>query len=417
MSFDSLGLQPELLRAINEQHYTRPTRIQEQAIPAILEGRDIMASAQTGTGKTAAFALPLLQRLTAGSNQRHSRRPRALVLTPTRELAAQVADSMIVYGRHLRLRCTAIFGGVSMQPQLQKLRQGSDILVATPGRLIDHMERGTVDLGGIETLVLDEADRMLDMGFQPALERIMRQVPGKRQTLLFSATFSPEITRLAQRFLTEPQALHATPANTAAVLVEQTAFMVDPGRKRDLLAHLIGERSWHQVLVFTRTKRGADRLARHLSQAGIDSAAIHGDKSQNQRTRALGDFKRRSVRVLVATDVAARGLDIDRLPTVVNFDLPNNPEDYVHRIGRTGRAGQSGTAVSLVAAEEHAQLKAIRRLVGKAIETEVLQGYQPTTVPVAPRVNHGRPSARPGGNPSQRSGKPTRRRSERRIAM
>ncbi len=407
MSFDALGLCPELLRAIKQQSYTQATGIQQQAIPVILAGHDVMASAQTGTGKTAAFALPLLQRLASTKPHHSGRRPRALILTPTRELAAQVAESTRTYGRHLSLRCTAIFGGVSMQPQLQKLRQGSDVLIATPGRLIDHIERGTVDLAGIEILVLDEADRMLDMGFQPALERIMRIIPKQRQTLLFSATFSADITKLARKLLTAPQLLDATPKHTAAVLVEQTAFWVDAGRKRELLAHLIGERRWNQVLVFTRTKRGADRLSRHLSQAGIDSASIHGDKSQNQRTRALSEFKRQSVRVLVATDVAARGLDIQRLPTVVNFDMPNNPEDYVHRIGRTGRAGQAGIAVSLVAAEERPQFNAIRRLIGSSLEPEVLQGYQPMISVPAPRSKPTRPPrARPN---NWRSSKPARR--------
>ncbi|MFL6656291.1 MAG: DEAD/DEAH box helicase [Sulfurifustis sp.] len=377
MTFSTLGLSTELLRAVAEQGYDTPTPIQAHAIPAVLAGTDVMASAQTGTGKTAAFTLPLLQRLSAGA--RSNGRPRALVLVPTRELAAQVADSVRTYGRHLRLRCAQIFGGVNIAPQVRELRSGVDIIVATPGRLLDHLERRSVDLAGVEVLVLDEADRMLDMGFLPAIERIVKQLPRTRQTLLFSATFADAIRALAQRFLRSPETIKVARNNAAADAVSHQAYRVDQAKKRDLLMHLFEERSWQQVLVFTRTKHGAERLAKQLHKAGIDATAIHGDKNQNQRTRALAAFKRMDVRALVATDVAARGLDIDELPHVVNFDLPNNPEDYVHRIGRTGRAGRSGEAVSLVAAEEHAQFAAIKRLVKVEIPAAVVEGFAPQT--------------------------------------
>ncbi|MFL6649667.1 MAG: DEAD/DEAH box helicase [Sulfurifustaceae bacterium] len=377
MTFSTLGLSAELLRAVGEQGYDTPTPIQAQAIPAILAGADLMASAQTGTGKTAAFTLPLLQRLGAGP--RANGRPRALVLVPTRELAAQVADSVRTYGRHLRLRCAQIFGGVNIAPQVRELRSGVDIIVATPGRLLDHLERRSVDLSEVEVLVLDEADRMLDMGFLPAIERIVKQLPRTRQTLLFSATFAEAIRALAQRFLRSPTTIDIARRNAVAEAVSHQAYRVDHARKRELLTHLFEERSWQQVLVFTRTKHGAERLAKQLHKAGIDASAIHGDKNQNQRMRALAAFKRMEVRALVATDVAARGLDIDELPHVVNFDLPHNPEDYVHRIGRTGRAGQSGEAVSLVAAEEHAQFAAIKRLIKVEVPIAVVEGFAPHT--------------------------------------
>ncbi len=407
MSFDSLGLSADLLRAVADKGYREPTPIQLQAIPAILEGRDLMASAQTGTGKTAAFTLPLLQRLaavTGASAAGPKHRVRALVLVPTRELAAQVAEAVRAYGRHLPLRCAQVFGGVNINPQMRELRAGVDVLVATPGRLMDHLQRRTVSLAHVEMLVLDEADRMLDMGFLPAIERIVKQLPPERQTLLFSATFSDPIRALGRRFLTAPQAIDVAPPNATISTVTQSAYWVDSGRKRELLAHLIDSNTWQQVLVFTRTKHGADRLAKQLEKCGIESAAIHGDKSQNARTRALADFKRLNVRALVATDVAARGLDIRELPHVVNFDMPHNPEDYVHRIGRTGRAGQSGAAISLVSAEERSQFAAIKRLVKLDIPAAVVEGFEPQAgVPTARRdAPNARPAPRSGQNRPQR---------------
>ena len=389
MSFDSLGLSAELLRAIEQQGYKNPTPIQTQAIPAVLAGRDLMASAQTGTGKTAAFTLPMLQRL-MGSASGAPRRVRALVLAPTRELVAQVGESVRTYGRHLPLFCTEIYGGMAMGPQIKALRRGVDIVVATPGRLIDHLDRGNIDLSGVEMLVLDEGDRMLDMGFAPAIERIAKAMTAERQTLLFSATFAGAVAGLARRFLRNPLVIETARANATADDVTQTAYLVDSGRKRELLTHLIGTQNWRQVLVFTRTKSGADRLAEQLERDGIQASAIHGDKNQGQRTRALNAFKRQSVRALVATDVAARGLDIASLPHVVNYDLPTNPEDYVHRIGRTGRAGEKGMAHSLVSGEERGQFMAIQRLVKSEITAQVLEGFEPTQR----RQN----TPRPGGN-------------------
>ncbi len=374
MTFSSLGLSAELLRAVAGQAYDKPTPIQNQAIPAILAGRDLMASAQTGTGKTAAFTLPLLQNLAAGGARG---RVRALVLVPTRELAAQVADSVRTYGRYLPLRSAVVFGGVNINPQIKQLRQGVDVLVATPGRLMDHLQRRTADLSRVQILVLDEADRMLDMGFLPAIERIIKQLPRTRQTLLFSATFSEPIRKLAGRFLSSPELIEVARRNATAEAVTHSAYLVDAERKRDLLAHLIESQGWQQVLVFARTKRGADRLAQQLDKKGIEATAIHGNKSQGARTRALTDFRRLAVRALVATDVAARGLDIDALPHVVNFDLPHVPEDYVHRIGRTGRAGQMGTAISLVCREERGQFAAIKKLVKLDIPTMVVNGFEP----------------------------------------
>ena len=375
MTFSTLGLSAELLRAVADQGYAAPTPVQAQAIPIVLAGHDLMATAQTGTGKTAAFTLPLLQRLAGGTAPRA--RARALVLVPTRELAAQVAEAVRTYGRHLPFRCAQVFGGVNINPQIRDLRAGAELVVATPGRLIDHLERRSVDLSSIEVLVLDEADRMLDMGFMPAIERIVKQLPRARQTLLFSATFSDPIRKLAQRFMRNPQAVDVARRNAPAEAVAQSAYAVDQSRKRDLLAHLFNDKNWQQVLVFTRTKHGADRLAKQLDKAGIEATAIHGNKSQNQRMRALADFKRMKVRALVATDVAARGIDIDELPHVVNFDLPNNPEDYVHRIGRTGRAGQSGEAISLVAPEERSLFAAIKKLVRLDIPAAAVKGFEP----------------------------------------
>ncbi len=378
MSFDTLGLSAELLRAIGEQGYTEPTPIQRKAIPLILDGRDVLAGAQTGTGKTAGFTLPLLQRLHASTSPRR-RAIRALVLTPTRELAAQVGDSISAYGRHLPLRSAVIFGGVKINPQIEKLRRGVDILVATPGRLLDHAGQRTVDLSQVEILVLDEADRMLDMGFIHDIRKVLALLPASaaRQTLLFSATFSKEIKQLADRLLDGPELIEVARRNTTAERIAQVVHPVDKRRKRELLSHMIGSNNWRQVLVFTRTKHGANRLAQQLEKDGLRAAAIHGNKSQGARTRALAEFKQGKVRVLVATDIAARGLDIDQLPHVVNFELPNVPEDYVHRIGRTGRAGNEGEAVSLVCVDEHKLLRDIERLLKREIPKVVLEGYEP----------------------------------------
>ncbi|MEX1826546.1 DEAD/DEAH box helicase [Luteibacter sp. CQ10] len=399
MSFDSLGLAPALLRALSEAGYEKPTPIQAAAIPEVLAGHDLMAAAQTGTGKTAAFALPLLHRL-ASTPLREGRRPiSALILTPTRELAAQVQENLRDYGKHLRISSTVIFGGVGMGNQLHALRRGVDIVVATPGRLIDHMQQRSVDLSKVDVLVLDEADRMLDMGFLPALKRILAAVPPKRQTLLFSATFAPEIKALAQQFMRDPREVSTTPANTVANTITHRVHPVDAARKRDLLLHVLAQDSRRQTLVFSRTKHGADKLVRHLESAGIRAAAIHGNKSQNARTRALGDFKSGKVTVLVATDIAARGIDIDQLPVVINFDLPMVAEDYVHRIGRTGRAGAEGQAISLVSHDESGLLRDIRRLLKTDLEMVAVDGYEPST-PL--RLDAGAP--RPKQQPRQAGG-------------
>ena len=396
MSFDSLGLSAELLRAVNEQGYTQPTPIQTQAIPVILNGQDILAGAQTGTGKTAGFTLPMLQRLSQTQNNKTRRPVRALVLTPTRELAAQVGDSVNNYSRHLSLKSTIIFGGVSINPQIDKLRKGVDILVATPGRLLDHVNQKNLDLSNIEILVLDEADRMLDMGFIRDIRKILALLPKQRQNLLFSATFSNEIKQLADNLLHSPVLIEVARRNTAAERVSQVIHPVDRGRKRELLSHMIGSENWHQVLVFTRTKHGANRLAEQLGKDGISAAAIHGNKSQGARTKALADFKQNNIRVLVATDIAARGLDINQLPHVVNYELPNVPEDYVHRIGRTGRAGNEGEARSLVCVDEHKLLKEIERLLKRDIPRNVIPGYEPDPSIKAEPIQKGR-----GGKPNQ----------------
>jgi ATP-dependent RNA helicase RhlE len=377
MSFESLGLAPALLRALAEQGYANPTPIQAGAIPLVLEGHDLLAAAQTGTGKTAAFALPLLQKLSTG-RETQTRRPRALVLTPTRELAAQVNDNLRDYGKHIRVSSTTIFGGVSMGPQMQALRRGVDVVIATPGRLIDHMQQRSVDLSGVEVLVLDEADRMLDMGFLPALKRILGALPRQRQTLLFSATFAPPIKALALQFMHEPREVSVTPPNTVANTVSHHVHPVDAARKRDLLLHVLAQDSRRQTLVFSRTKHGADKLVRYLEASGLRAAAIHGNKSQNARTRALGDFKNGRITVLVATDIAARGIDIDQLPIVINYDLPMVAEDYVHRIGRTGRAGAEGLAVSLVSHDESGLLRDIRRLLKQEIAITDVPGFEPS---------------------------------------
>ncbi|RFF26880.1 MULTISPECIES: DEAD/DEAH box helicase [unclassified Wenzhouxiangella] len=408
MNFDSLGLKAELLRAVSEQGYTQPTPVQVKAIPVILEGRDIMASAQTGTGKTAAFTLPLLHRLSEQGG--HQRQPRALILAPTRELAAQVNENLRAYGRHVKLRSLEIFGGVNINPQISKLQRGIDVLVATPGRLIDHMQRGTVDLSKIEYLVLDEADRMLDMGFRPAIDQIVKALPKQRQTLLFSATFSKEITQMAHNFLKNPERVETAAPNSTVDAIAQQAFRVDQKQKREVLSFLIGSNNWQQVLVFTRTKHGANRLAKQLETDGLPAVAIHGNKSQGARTKALSEFKKNKVRVLVATDIAARGLDIDQLPHVVNYDIPNVPEDYVHRIGRTGRAGRDGLAVSLVAGSEHGLFEDIRKLVKTEIPTYGVDGYEPTE-PLSreagktpARGGRGKPGGNRGGGGGNRGG-------------
>ncbi len=394
MSFNQLGLSAELLRAIADKGYRQATPIQQQAIPHILAGRDILAGAQTGTGKTAGFTLPLLQRLQVSRS--NGRRVRVLVLTPTRELAAQVGDSVRDYGRHLPFRVTEVFGGVSINTQILKLRKGVDIVVATPGRLLDHLQQKTIDLSDIEILVLDEADRMLDMGFIRDIRRIFKALPRDRQNLLFSATFPKEIRRLAADFLNAPTEIQVAPRNTPVARVQQIMHLVDRRRKRELLSHRIGAENWQQVLVFTRTKHGANRLASQLTDDGLKAMAIHGNKSQAARTRALKDFKAGAVRVLVATDIAARGLDIDRLPHVVNYELPNVPEDYLHRIGRTARAGQEGHAVSLVCVDEHELLRNIERLLRCELEEEIIPGYEPDPRIKAEPIQKGR-AQRPTG--------------------
>jgi len=406
MSFSDLGLSAELLRAVSEQGYTQPTPIQAKAIPVVLRGRDVLAAAQTGTGKTAGFTLPLLQ-LLGGSGTGKGRRPvRALVLTPTRELAAQVGESIDTYGKYLPVRSGVIFGGVKINPQISLLRKGLDILVATPGRLLDHVAQKTLDLSQVEILVLDEADRMLDMGFIHDIRKVLALLPGKRQNLLFSATFSDEIKRLADGLLDSPELVEVARRNTASERVDQVVHPVDKARKRELLSFLIGSGDWQQVLVFTRTKHGANRLAEQLGKDGLSAAAIHGNKSQGARTRALSDFKRGAVRVLVATDIAARGLDIDQLPHVVNYELPNVPEDYVHRIGRTGRAGNEGEAVSLVCVDENKLLRDIERLLKRDVPKVVVGGYEPDPSIRPEPIQNGRGNGGGGRGRSGGNGQP-----------
>ncbi|MGH8132929.1 MAG: DEAD/DEAH box helicase [Steroidobacteraceae bacterium] len=376
MSFSALGLTSGLVRAVAEKGYTVPTPIQREAVPAVLAGRDVLAGAQTGTGKTAAFVLPILQRLEAV----RGRAPRALVLTPTRELAAQVAQSARDYGRYAPLRTAVIFGGVSDKPQIHTLRSGCDLLVATPGRLLDLAQQRVLDLSGVQCLVLDEADRMLDMGFIHAIRQILKLLPAQRQNLMFSATYSPEIRALAGRLLRDPLMIEVAPRNAPAERIEQHVYRVPKEHKRHLLAHLIGSGKWSQVLIFTRTKHGANRLTRQLESGGIRAAAIHGNKSQGARTRALDDFKSNRITALVATEVAARGLDIRELPQVVNYELPNVPEDYVHRIGRTARAGGSGKAVSLVSPDETPLLRDIEKLLQRALPIAAVPRF-PITSP------------------------------------
>ncbi|MEP7138871.1 MAG: DEAD/DEAH box helicase [Caldimonas sp.] len=380
MSFDTLGLAEPLLRAVHEAGYTTPTPIQAQAIPAVLSGGDVMGGAQTGTGKTAGFVLPMLQRLMDKPAVRDAkgRLPiRALILTPTRELAAQVEESVRTYGKHSKLTSMVMFGGVGMQPQVDKLRRGVDILVATPGRLLDHHGQRTLDLSHVEIFVLDEADRMLDMGFIHDIKKVLAVLPQKKQSLLFSATFSDEIKALADRLLNAPVLIEVARRNQTAELIAQKVHPVGREMKKDLLVHLVKDNDWHQVLVFTRMKHGANRLVEHLLKHDITAMAIHGNKSQTARTKALADFKKGDLQVLVATDIAARGIDIDQLPHVVNFELPNVPEDYVHRIGRTGRAGTKGEAISLVCVDENGFLREIERLTKNEIPKEIVPGFEP----------------------------------------
>jgi ATP-dependent RNA helicase RhlE len=381
MTFKDLGLTDPLLKAIGDKNYANPSQIQEKSIPLILQGCDILASAQTGTGKTAGFAIPMIQILTKSNNSGH-KKIRALILTPTRELAAQVLEDVQSYSKYVNIKSTVIFGGVNQNPQVLALKQGVDILVATPGRLMDLQQQGHLSLKNLEFMVLDEADRMLDMGFLRDIKKIIQMMPQKRQNLLFSATFSRDIKKLANGLLTAPKIVEATPENSTAERIDQAVYRVDAKRKTALVTKLIWEGNWHQVLIFTRTKHGANRLAQKLEKAKITAAAIHGNKSQSARTKALANFKSGEVSVLVATDIAARGLDIPLLPYVINYELPNVPEDYVHRIGRTGRAGASGIAMSLVCSEEQEYLTSIEKLLGIQIQSEVVEGFEPTRGPV-----------------------------------
>jgi ATP-dependent RNA helicase RhlE len=407
MSFSNLGLSAEILRAVTAKGYSDPTPIQQQAIPVILGGSDLLAAAQTGTGKTAGFTLPILQILSSRPvPSSPTRRPpvRTLILTPTRELAAQVEESVQDYGKFVDITSMTVFGGVNITPQIRRLKSGVDILVATPGRLLDHVQQRTVDLSRVEILVLDEADRMLDMGFIRDIRSILSLLPKQRQNLLFSATFSNEIKALASSLLHDPVVVEVARRNTSAELIAQQIYRVGRTQKSALLTHLIRQHKWEQVLVFTRTKHGADRLAKHLVQQDISALAIHGNKSQSVRTKTLARFKEGDVQVLVATDIAARGIDINELPQVVNFDLPEVPEDYVHRIGRTGRAGSAGGALSLVAEDEMKQLKAIERLIQRALPQEVVKGFEPSAQTAAEPIEErrgrsGRPQ--PGGGQHQ----------------
>ncbi len=416
MSFSSLGLSEQLVRATADQGYETPSPIQAKAIPAVLSGRDVMAAAQTGTGKTAGFTLPLLQRL--AENPRTGKGPRVLILAPTRELAAQVHDSVALYSRYMPTKSAVVFGGVKINPQMMKLRKGLDVLVATPGRLMDLYQQNAVRFNEVEILVLDEADRMLDMGFIRDIRKILALLPAKRQNLLFSATFSNEIRTLAEGLLDNPVQVEVAARNTAAESIKQSVYPVDQSQKTALLSKLVRDNGWEQVLVFTRTKHGANRLTQKLERDGITAAAIHGNKSQGARTRALADFKQGEVRVLVATDIAARGLDIKQLPQVVNFELPNVPEDYVHRIGRTGRAGESGHALSLVSADEGKMLAGIERLIKKQLPRKSVEGFEPqNNLPLKPKAKadpsrargrggNGGGNGKPGGNGRSSGGKP-----------
>jgi ATP-dependent RNA helicase RhlE len=408
MSFNKLGLSSALLKSIQAKGYSNPSEIQQEAIPEILKGKDILAGAQTGTGKTAAFALPILHRLQNAESKR--RRVRVLVLVPTRELASQVGESFRDYGSNLRFRTSVLYGGVSINTQIDKIRKGVDIVVATPGRLLDHLNQKTLKLSELETFVLDEADRMLDMGFIRDIKKILQYLPDEKQNLLFSATFPNEIKALADSLLNAPKRIQVRSSNSTAEKVVQVVYPVDKSRKRELLAHCIKEEGWFQVLVFSRTKHGANKLAQQLSKEGIDADAFHGNKSQAQRTRALKDFKDSKTQVLVATDIAARGIDINLLPQVVNFDLPYVPEDYIHRIGRTARAGQEGKAISLVSADEHKLLFDIEKLLNSPIPRETIEGFEPTQN-LSTEAPKSRGSRR--RKPSNRSKGPERSRSSR----
>lgn len=412
MTFSDLNLNASLLKAINDQGYTTPTPVQAQAIPFILEGRDMLAGAQTGTGKTAGFTLPLLQILSDKKTSKPHRKIRALILTPTRELVAQVGESVKLYGKYLPLKSAVIFGGVGITPQITMLRNGIDILIATPGRLLDHVGQGTVDLSGVEVFVLDEADRMLDMGFIRDIRRVIAILPKARQNLMFSATYSDEIKTLANTLLRTPAEVEVARRNTSSELVKQSVILVDCKRKSALLGELIGKNKWEQVLVFTRTKHGANKLTEYFQKIGITAAAIHGNKSQSARTKALDDFKKSTIRVLVATDIAARGIDIDALPHVVNFELPNIAEDYVHRIGRTGRAGCEGEALSLVCVDEADYLKGIEKLINKKLDSRIIEGYEPDPSIKAEPIQRGRGGGgnRGGSGGGNRSSKPAQKR-------
>ncbi|WP_229513186.1 DEAD/DEAH box helicase [Massilia sp. AB1] len=418
--FADFGLAPDILRALSDQGYVHPTPIQAQAIPVVLKGRDVMGAAQTGTGKTAGFSLPIIQLLMehANSSMSPARHPvRALVLTPTRELAVQVADNVAAYSRHTPLRSTVVFGGMDMKPQTETLRRGVEIVIATPGRLLDHVEQKNISLAQVQMLVMDEADRMLDMGFLPDLQRIINLLPKKRQNLMFSATFSPEIKKLANTFLTDPVTIEVARSNATADKVTQVVYKVDEELKRDVVEHLIRQRELKQVIVFSNTKIGASRLSRHLEQRGIKASAIHGDKTQQERMAALDAFKKGEVEVLVATDVAARGLDISDLPCVINFDLPYNAEDYVHRIGRTGRAGASGDALSVYSDKDERLLADIEKLIKQTIPRGALDGFAPPSARArdserrgrrgdefTPAAAHGAPSGSYGARPPRAGG-------------
>ena len=407
MKFTELGLNESLLKAVKEQGYDTPTPIQQQAIPLVIEGRDVLAAAQTGTGKTAGFTLPLLERLSQSHPKMQKKQIRVLVLTPTRELAAQVADSIKTYGKYMKYSSTVIFGGVGINPQLSTVRRGVDIVIATPGRLLDIAGQQGIDFSALECLVLDEADRMLDMGFINDIKKLMALMPKKRQTLLFSATFSKEIKSLASGLLKDPVLVEVARQNTTAEQISQVVHYVDKGRKRELLSQLIKTKDWRQVLVFTRTKHGANKLTKQLEEAGISASAIHGNKSQGARTKALASFKANEIRVLVATDIAARGIDIDHLPHVVNYELPNVPEDYVHRIGRTGRAGQSGEAVSLVCVDEHELLRAIEKFTKSTIKKVEIEAFRPDPSIKAEPIQNGRGGGQKRGNGGNRNKRPS----------
>ena len=405
MLFSQLNLSAPILKAIGDEGYTTPTPVQEKAIPAILEGRDMLAGAQTGTGKTAGFTLPILELLSKKPHSKGKPLLRVLILTPTRELAAQVGESVKTYGKYLPFKSAVIFGGVGIHPQIQTLRAGIDILVATPGRLLDHVSQGTIDLRHIDTFVLDEADRMLDMGFIKDIRRVIALLPAKRQNLLFSATYSDEIKKLCESILKNPAIVEVARRNTSSELVNQRVIMVDCKRKTALLGKLITENKWTQVLVFTRTKHHANKVSDYLVKISISSAAIHGNKSQSARTKALADFKNGVIQVLVATDIAARGLDIDQLPHVINLELPNIAEDYVHRIGRTGRAGNNGEAISLVCVDEHEYLAGIEKLINRKFKREIIEGFEPDPTIKAEPIQQRR-NSKPQGQPKRRENAP-----------